>query len=134
MALALDDLRQRRPHRAPDAEQVDLEDPLPLLGRRSPRVGRHLRLGDAGVGDGDVEAAEALDRLGDRGHHRAVVGDVGGDPDRPLADPLGRLARLARRRGRATATEAPRMCIWRAVSKPIPRAAPVTSATFPLRS
>ena len=33
-----------------------------------------------------------------------------------------------------TATEAPRMCIWRAVSKPIPRAAPVTSATFPFRS
>jgi hypothetical protein len=33
-----------------------------------------------------------------------------------------------------TATEAPRSCIWRALSKPIPRAAPVTSATFPLRS
>ena len=31
LALALDDLRQRGPHRAPDAEQVDLEDPLPLL-------------------------------------------------------------------------------------------------------
>ena len=27
-------------------------------------------------------------------HDRAVVGDVGADPDRPLADPLGRLARL----------------------------------------
>ena len=27
-------------------------------------------------------------------HHRPVVGDVGADPDRPLADPLGRLARL----------------------------------------
>ena len=49
---------------------------------------------DPGVGDGDVEPAEALDRLGDGGHHRAVVGDVGADPDRPLADPLGRLARL----------------------------------------
>ena len=55
---------------------------------------RHLRLGDAGVGDGDVEAAEALDDLGDGGHHRAVVGDVGADPDRPLADPLRRLAGL----------------------------------------
>ncbi len=32
------------------------------------------------------------------------------------------------------ATEAPRMWSWLAVSKPIPRAAPVTSATFPLRS
>ena len=39
-------------------------------------------------------AAEALDRLGDRGEHRPRVGDVGADPDRPLADPLGRLARL----------------------------------------
>ena len=29
-----------------------------------------------------------------------LVGDVGGDPDRPRADPLRRLARLARRRGR----------------------------------
>ncbi len=27
-------------------------------------------------------------------HHRAVVGDVGGDPDRPLADPLSGLAGL----------------------------------------
>ena len=51
-------------------------------------------LGDAGVGHHDVEAAEALDRLGDGGHDRGVVGDVGADPDRPLADPLGRLARL----------------------------------------
>ena len=90
---ALDDLRQRRAHRAPDAEQVDLEDPLPFLGR-DPARGRHRRLGDAGVGDDDVEAAEALDRLGDGRHDRPVVGDVGGDPDRPLADPLGRLARL----------------------------------------
>ena len=34
----------------------------------------------------------------------------------------------------STATEAPRRCSCRAVSKPIPRAAPVTSATLPLRS
>ena len=33
----------------------------------------------------------------------------------------------------STATEAPRRCICRAVSYPIPRAAPVTSATFPFR-
>ena len=48
VAAPLDDLRQRRPHRAPDAEQVDLEDALPLLGRRSrarspPRPGRCRR-------------------------------------------------------------------------------------------
>ena len=66
--VALDDLRQRRPHRAPDAEQVDLEDPLPLLGRRSPASSPPVGWRDPGVGDGDVEPAEALDRLGDRGH------------------------------------------------------------------
>ena len=49
---------------------------------------------DPGVGDDDVEAAEALDRLRHRAHHRPIVGDVGADPDRPLADPLGGLARL----------------------------------------
>jgi len=32
-----------------------------------------------------------------------------------------------------TATEAPRACICRAVSKPMPRPAPVTNTTFPLR-
>ena len=58
--------------------------------------GRHLLLGDPGVGDDAVEAAELLDHLGDRGHHRALVGDVGADPDRPRADPLGRLAGLLR--------------------------------------
>ena len=31
LAAALDDLRQRRPDRAPDAEQVDLEDAFPFL-------------------------------------------------------------------------------------------------------
>ena len=93
MAVALDDLRKGRPDRAPDAEHVDLEDAFPFLARHPPR-GRHLRRGDPGVGDDDVEAAEALDRLRHRAHHRPVVGDVGADPDRPLADPLGRLARL----------------------------------------
>ena len=38
LAPALDDLRQRRAHGPPDAEQVDLEDPLPLLACRSPRT------------------------------------------------------------------------------------------------
>ena len=50
-------------------EHVDLEDPFPLLAA-DPARGRHLLLGDAGVGDDDVEPAEALDRLGDALHHR----------------------------------------------------------------
>ena len=62
------------------------------------------------------------------------VGDVGADPDRPLADPLRRLARLIgvevddRDRG-AAHVELPR-ALW----APIARGAPVTSATLPFRS
>jgi hypothetical protein len=85
-------LRERRPHGAPDAHQVDLDDPLPFLGRHRPR-GRPFGR-DPGIRHRDVQTAEALDRLGDGGHHGAGVGDVGADPQRPLADPLRRLARL----------------------------------------
>ena len=71
--------------------------------------------------------------LGDGGHHRALVGDVAAEADRPR--PIRSAASLACSASRSrTATEAPRRCSWRAVSKPIPRAAPVTSATLPLRS
>ena len=51
----------------------------------------------------------------DRGEHRARVGDVGADPDRPFADPLGRLSRLI---GVEVdeATEAPRVWSCRALS------------------
>jgi hypothetical protein len=80
-------------HRAPDAEQVDLEDPLPLLAGETPGR-RRSRLSDPGVGDGNVQAAEALHGLGDGREHRPLVGHVGADPDRPRSDPLGRLARL----------------------------------------
>ena len=45
---------------------------------------------------GDVEAAELLDDLGDGAHHRVLVGDVAGQPDRPRPDPLRRLPRLGR--------------------------------------
>ncbi len=93
MPAPLHDLRQCRADGSPDAEHVDLEDALPFLAGH-PVYGAHLALGDAGVGDDDVEAAEALDRLGDRASHRRLVGDVGADPDRPLADSLGRVARL----------------------------------------
>ena len=37
LAMALGDLRQRRPHGAPDPHQVDLDDPFPFLGRHRPR-------------------------------------------------------------------------------------------------
>ncbi len=77
----------------PGAHQVDVDDLLPLLRRHRPRR-RHRRRRYPSVRDGDVERPEALDRLSDRGQHRPRVGDVGADPEGPLADPLGRLARL----------------------------------------
>ena len=130
---ALDDLRQRRRARCARRRAGRPRRPAPTPRCRSPRT--------VAICAGAIPAlATATSRPPKRSTVSAtaaiiapVVGDVGADPDRPLADPLGRLARLRRRRGRATATEAPRMCIWRAVSKPIPRAAPVTSATFPLQ-
>ena len=132
LALALDDLRQRRAHGAPDAEHVDLEDPFPLLAADAAH-GRHLLLGDAGVGDDDVEPAEALDRLGDR--RITALWSVTSAPIPIARAPIRSAASRASPASRSTtATETPRRCICRAVSKPIPRAAPVTSATFPLRS
>jgi hypothetical protein len=52
-----------------------------------------------------------------------------------VRSPIRSAASRASLASRSTiAIEAPRACICRAVSKPIPRAAPVTSATLPLRS
>ena len=44
-----------------------------LYGRRRQRAGER----DSGVGDGDVDASEALDGRGDRALQRVEVGDVG---------------------------------------------------------
>ena len=49
--------------------------------------------GDPGVRDGDVEAAEPLDRLRHRGAHRRQVRDVAADSDRALANALRGLPR-----------------------------------------
>ena len=55
----------------------------------------------------------------------------------PIPIALGPIRSAASRASAASrsssATEAPRWCSWRAVSNPIPRAAPVTSATLPSR-
>ena len=132
MAAALDDLRQRRPHRAPDAEQVDLEDPLPLLGRIA-RTVAIVRW-----------AMPALATTTSRPPKRSTVSataaiiapwSVTSAPIPIARSPIRSAASRASPASRSTtATEAPRTCSWRAVSKPIPRAAPVTSATFPFRS
>ena len=84
------DVRQRRPHGTPDAEQVDVEDPLERVGvhrQRGRRAG-----GDARVRDDDVEAAEALDRGLDRFLDGLGVADVGLQSERARGvDPGGRL-------------------------------------------
>ena len=83
---------------APHAEQVDREDALDLLDRR--RRQRAVEL-DAGVGDRDVERAEALDRRAHRALQGVVVGDVDLEAHGALLAELRRRAPPgARARGR----------------------------------
>ena len=92
---------------------------------------------DAGVGDEDVEPAEALARLGDRLLDASAVGDV-------EADDLGLAAggSMASATSRAAALVAHvvdddvRALLGErlAVARPMPREPPVTSATLPVRS
>ena len=63
---------------------------------------------DPGVGDGDVDAAEALDGLRGRRLEGGRVAYVGGYPDRPLADPRRRSDGGLLGSRSTTATEAPR--------------------------
>ena len=58
------------------AVQVDADEPVPEIGAQ---LGDGLPVAQAGVGDDDVEAAHARDRLRHQVVHRVRVGDVGGD-------------------------------------------------------
>ena len=62
------------PHRAPDAEQVDVDRLLDRLRRDQPQ---RPAGGDAGVGDRDVDAAEARREVVDRGGQPRRVAHVG---------------------------------------------------------
>ena len=132
--------RPRRDARGERALEVDLDDEVPLvLGH----VGEHAVAQDAGVVDDDVEPAEGLDGLVDhllRGREVAHVGAV----DRRFAahrlDLVDHLLGRAGvgslcRRGRAprsfTITLAPCSASISAYSRPMPRPAPVTTATRP---
>ena len=80
--------RKRRVHAVEEAEQVDVDHPLPLLD-----VGAHDRAEQhhAGVVDEDVEAAEPRVDLLDEPLGLLPVGDVGLERDRAAAlalDPL----------------------------------------------
>ena len=77
VAAARLEVRQARVHRAEHALEVHVDDPLPVLGGR--RAHERAR-GDAGVGDDDVDAAQALDGRADRVVERLAVGHVDLEP------------------------------------------------------
>ena len=87
------------------AENVDVEHPADLGG-----VDLRDQAGDLdpSVVDEDVQPAEVLDRLSDRGLPAGVVGDVEGDEAVVLSQTLGdRAARLPWRSAMTTVAPAP---------------------------
>ena len=74
MAATLENVRKRGAHRAPDAEQVDVDRLLDGLRGDKPQ---RAPGGDPGVGHGDVEAAEPVGERIDRGGQRDRVAHVG---------------------------------------------------------
>ena len=86
VALSLGDVGQHCAVGAPDAHQVHVEDPLDLLDRRRRQ---RADVVDAGVGDGDVERAEAAERRLHGALERVSVADVGLEPRGALAEPGG---------------------------------------------
>ena len=85
-----------------------------------------------GVGDHDVEPAEGSTTSVDDVLHRGGVGDVGAEADRRGRRVWAAASAVAAGSRSTSATRAPRSARCLAVSKPMPRAAPVTSATLPL--
>ena len=74
---------QGGPAHADDAEEVDVEDPVPLVVAVLPDVA--LRT-DPRVVDQHVESAEVADDTVDRGADGGVVGDVGAHPQHAGGD------------------------------------------------
>ena len=113
-----------------DAVEVDVHDLLELLQR-------HV-LGRGGVGDPGALTARRSGPSADStaataSRHRGLVGDVGGDGDRAGAERLD-LGDRARGSLRSTQpTSAPASASPSAISRPMPEAAPVTSATVSSR-
>ena len=122
-------------HAVDDAPEVHAEHPLPVGLSRLPRQPARA---DAGVVAEDVHAAERVDRralAAPRSRSSLRVSALHGDaPSAPrsAASPRPRaVAPLRRRRGR-------RACLRRRSARPAPRpmplAAPVTTAVLPLKS
>ena len=121
-------------HAGPDAAEVDGVDPVEQVGGFVGGVGGWGL--DAGVVECHVEPAErgdgAVDHRGDLG----LVGDVAGDAEhlmpggcRSSAAALDGFVAWATR-----ATAAPASAKARAVARPMPELAPVTRATWPVKS
>ena len=113
--------------------EVDRERRVATLSSKSaPSIGSGDA--DAGVVDEDVERAESVHHLGNHGADLVGRRDI----ERPrLAttslrhEPMPRWPPLPHRRRRSRRPIAPSPASRRAVARPIPLAAPVTSATFP---
>ena len=109
-------------------------DAVEALGRLVGGVGE--REHDAGVVERHVEPAERVDGALDQGGDLVLVGDVAGDAERLVAGGGQLVGRGAQRLlvdvgehdGGAGAANA------RAVARPMPEPAPVTSATWPRKS
>jgi hypothetical protein len=103
-------VRQAQLERAHGADQVDLDH---LRERVHVRAEQRSSRRDPRVGHRDVDAAEALDRLGDGALERLGIGHVGLEPDRVRAalarDPLEPLGlEPHERQARAPARQLPR--------------------------
>ena len=119
---------------ARDQEVAGAEDrlvavPLGQRGVLDRRAG-----GDARVGDHDVDTAERVDRGGERLATAVLGGDVAGDRDAAVAERRDRVARRRRRRCRTPTMHAPAPHRTSTIARPMPPAAPVTSATLPCSS
>ena len=130
--LLLDEVLLGGPGHQERTAQVDAHDQVPVLVGH---LEQQVVAGDAGVVDQHVDPAELVDDPRDRGLDGLGVADVGADADGlrvALQRQLRRQPRRPRpRRGRRSRPRRPpRRTGWR-TPNPMPRAAPVTTATRP---
>ena len=116
-------------HARPDTAQVDAGDAVERFGRLVGRVGE--RQHDARVVERHVKPAERVDGAVDERGDLVLVRDVTGRAEGvvPGVGERGGAERAASPSTSASTTAAPAAAKARAVSSPMPPAAPVTRAT-----
>ena len=123
-------------HAGPDAAQVDGVDPVEQFGGFVGGVGGWGL--DAGVVERHVEPAERGDGAVDHRRDLVLVGDVAGDAEHLMPGSLQIVRSRAGCAGvvvvAASTTAAPASAKARAVARPMPELAPVTRATWPVKS